>query len=280
MTEKIDVEALRVACECAVTEGCVYRSAKVWTRPGEVCVHSSTMRALLAAYEAHDAAVRERDEAKRELRKCTINKDELWKVVRDDADKLRQVTADGEDMAQMLVQRDKEADEQIAALTAERDALKSECIADPKDETDKPPLGAYDYAKQWARDTLSGRAAGGRFPWGQRNIAQAYLNLSAERDALKAERDMWEAEVTRIGEEWTKADDAHQRREAALATRDATIATLIEALGPFAKYANDWVTPRMYDSVRILDDNAAPVATVRAFRRARAALNSARSAHG
>ena len=113
-----------------------------------------------------------------------------------------------------------------------------------------------------------------------REALSAFDALTAERDALKAERDMWEAEVTRIGEEWTKADDAHQRREAALATRDATIATLIEALGPFAKYANDWVTPRMYDSVRILDDNAAPVATVRAFRRARAALNSARSAHG
>ena len=273
MTEKIDVEALRVACECAVTEGCVYRSAKVWTRPGEVCVHSSTMRALLAAYEAHDAAVRERDEAKRELRKCTINKDELWKVVRDDADKLRQVTADGEDMAQMLVQRDKEADEQIAALTAERDALKSECIADPKDETDKPPLGAYDYAKQWARDTLSGRAAGGRFPWGQRNIAQAYLNLSAERDALKAERD----EARR---EWSVDRDETCVRigdlKTALASRDATIATLSEALEPFAR------VPEMDGEHRLLVvpvNRSGPYHFVENdLRRARAALNSARSA--
>ena len=41
-------------------------------------------------------------------------------------------------------------------LSAERDALRAKCVADPKDEGDKPALGARDYAEQWARDTLSG----------------------------------------------------------------------------------------------------------------------------
>ena len=41
----------------------------------------------------------------------------------------------------------------------------------------KPPMPAHDYATQWARDTLSGRATGGRYEWGNENLARSYLNL-------------------------------------------------------------------------------------------------------
>jgi hypothetical protein len=43
--------------------------------------------------------------------------------------------------------------------------------------TAKPPIPAHDYATQWASDTLSGKAKGGRFEWGERNLAASYLSL-------------------------------------------------------------------------------------------------------
>lgn len=57
--------------------------------------------------------------------------------------------------------------------------------AQQRDETNKPPMPAHDYAEQWARDTLSGKE-GGRFEWGERNLARAYL---AQTAALKLARD-------------------------------------------------------------------------------------------
>jgi hypothetical protein len=46
------------------------------------------------------------------------------------------------------------------------------------DET-KPLMPAHDYARQWASDTLSGKI-GGRFEWGERNLAKCYLDLLKE----------------------------------------------------------------------------------------------------
>ena len=211
--------------------------------------------ALLAAYKAHDAAVRERDarteerdaveapmteickllglddcddapgavrrilaerdEAKRELRKCTINKDELWKVVRADADKLRQAKEDGEDVTQMLVQRDREADEQIAALTAERDALKVERDR-YKHIAERTQRSRRYSSEQWAhaaREAFDGK------PQNLRNRVELQ-ELPAPRH-----ENQFDGSALMIfdGEKLETID-------AALASQDATIATLREAL--------------------------------------------------
>lgn len=55
---------------------------------------------------------------------------------------------------------------------------------DPKDAT-KPRMPAHDYASQWAQDTLSGNADGTPMPWGERNLARAYLDQSAEIARLR-----------------------------------------------------------------------------------------------
>ena len=98
-------------------DGAVYREVVRGEVP--VCEHASREEAALIAAlrnaaSALIAAAEERDELRKELRKCTINKDELWKVVRDDAEKLRKSKADGEDVVQMLVERDKVADAALA----------------------------------------------------------------------------------------------------------------------------------------------------------------------
>ena len=72
------------------------------------------------------------------------------------------------------------------AIAKERDEFRSECVANLKDESDKPELGARDYAEQWAQDTLSGRADGNKFPWGQRNIARAFINMTTELSTYRA----------------------------------------------------------------------------------------------
>lgn len=41
----------------------------------------------------------------------------------------------------------------------------------------------YEYAEQWARDTLSGRSEGGAFSTEDRNLALAYLELLKARRA-------------------------------------------------------------------------------------------------
>lgn len=67
-----------------------------------------------------------------------------------------------------------------------------------RDETNKPPMPAHDYAVVWARDTLSGKERG-EFDWGDRNIARAYLDYRAQRDgmhaALKSARAFVKAEL-------------------------------------------------------------------------------------
>lgn len=47
------------------------------------------------------------------------------------------------------------------------------------------PLGDPECARQWAMDTLSGRAKGGQFEWGERNLARAFLNQDSMLHALK-----------------------------------------------------------------------------------------------
>lgn len=41
----------------------------------------------------------------------------------------------------------------------------------------------HEYARQWALDTLSGKAEGGHFSTGERNLARAYLELLKQRKA-------------------------------------------------------------------------------------------------
>jgi len=45
-----------------------------------------------------------------------------------------------------------------------------------KNEKEKPPMPAHDYAERWARDTLSGMADDSKLSWGERNIARCYLD--------------------------------------------------------------------------------------------------------
>lgn len=59
-------------------------------------------------------------------------------------------------------------------------------IGEGENVSNKPPLGDHEYAKQWARDTLSGRAEGGKFAWGERNLARAYLNRDTQIATLRA----------------------------------------------------------------------------------------------
>ncbi len=66
--------------------------------------------------------------------------------------------------------------------------LEKECIASPTDEAAKPKLGDDAFAQQYANDTLSGRSRGGRFPWGQRNLARAYLNAMNRIAKLESEQ--------------------------------------------------------------------------------------------
>ena len=56
---------------------------------------------------------------------------------------------------------------------------------EPEDETDKPPLGDASYARQWASDTLSGRVGGGKFPWGERNLSHAFLNMLGTTNTME-----------------------------------------------------------------------------------------------
>ncbi|MHB1799632.1 MAG: hypothetical protein ACYCUI_15260 [Vulcanimicrobiaceae bacterium] len=80
---------------------------------------------------------------------------------------------------------------EIVALKARVAELEKECIANPADEADKPKLGDDDSAKQYASDTLSGRAPYGRFPWGQRNLARAYLNAMNRIAELESAQCRW-----------------------------------------------------------------------------------------
>ena len=58
-------------------------------------------------------------------------------------------------------------------------------------DTDKRPMPAHSHAAQWARDTLSGRADGGQFLWGDRNLARSYLAmrrvLEQAQDCIRGE---------------------------------------------------------------------------------------------
>lgn len=74
-------------------------------------------------------------------------------------------------------------DTTIAALRGEIARLKGH----PEDETDKPPMPDHDYARQWASDTTTGKAGGGRYSWGERNLARSYLRLRAELAAAREE---------------------------------------------------------------------------------------------
>ena len=74
------------------------------------------------------AAAEERDKLRRELRKCTISKDEFWKVARAGFAKIQQLKTDGEGVAQMLIQRDKEADAALADASTLR-ALIARAVA-------------------------------------------------------------------------------------------------------------------------------------------------------
>ena len=66
-------------------------------------------------------------------------------------------------------------------------------------DTDKPQMPAHDYAKQWARDTLSGRIEGGQFEWGDRNIARSYLALDRTSSELKDALTIMIADAERCG---------------------------------------------------------------------------------
>lgn len=65
---------------------------------------------------------------------------------------------------------------QIATFSTVAAWLEAQDIRE--DTSDKPPMPDHDYARQWALDTLSGRADGGRFAWGERNLALAYVRLT------------------------------------------------------------------------------------------------------
>jgi len=207
-----------------------------------------TAPAIAEMMENIDTLKAERDEAKRELRKCTINKDELWKVVRADADKLRQAKEDGEDVAQMLVHRDKEADEQIAALTADRDALKAEC------------------------ETLEYKLEKATGPFGEFykvNFAKIVDRLTASSDDPKLLADLLE-------ERWNWESCCDELR-LTLASEGAIIATLREALEPFNRDVRNGY-PHNF-SITVHGRNGEHVFGLLAsdFDAVSAALNSARS---
>ena len=86
-------------------------------------------------------------ELARELRECEINKAELWKVARADADRMRQLKADGEDVVQMLITRDKEAE---SALEAEKEACAVR-IEEFRDKLASRPCEARDALSRAAR---------------------------------------------------------------------------------------------------------------------------------
>jgi hypothetical protein len=98
------------------TDGCV--RVKLRGKDGEAV--QATAPLMLEAAHAIVGAIKDQREV------CDCNKGELWKVARADFAKLQQVKADGEDVAQMLAQRDKEAEAEVDALRTERDALKAE----------------------------------------------------------------------------------------------------------------------------------------------------------
>ena len=81
-----------------------------------------------------------------------------------------------------LSEPDKEADRQIAEALWSAQAAPAPA-GGGDDTSDKPPMPAHDYAEQWAADTLSGKTEGGRFSWGERNLAHAYLKLAGRLSA-------------------------------------------------------------------------------------------------
>jgi hypothetical protein len=89
-----------------------------------------------------------------------------------------------------------------------------------EDVSDKPPMPAHDYAWQWARDTLSGKAGGGRFSWGERNIARAYLALNdaTQPGTIRLGSGLTEAQEAMPS--GSKLSDADRMFEASRAIRD------------------------------------------------------------
>lgn len=67
-----------------------------------------------------------------------------------------------------------------------------------RDETNKPPIPAHDYADRWARDTLSGKE-NGQFEWGERNLARSYLALATQLAAAQSENAALRTEAAGLG---------------------------------------------------------------------------------